>query len=116
MLRRAFIRNSLHLTCMTTTTCLIPKSTIHGVFDDVPFEAWDEIRDLVRDEFDGVAVVHDHKFPGSFHGRAFFPVPHYLLEIQSEEEDLGKIQERVNPLLEKLIDRYRRTVDVPAER
>ena len=106
--------SSITLTCMTDTISrAIPKVSENGVLE-LPRSAWAEIEQVADEEFGLAVSVHDHKTPGAFHGRPFVPFAHYLFEVTLEEEVIESFIERIDPLIEALIESHTQQPAVPA--
>ncbi|MCM2313911.1 MAG: hypothetical protein NDJ92_02000 [Thermoanaerobaculia bacterium] len=105
-----------HYPCTTTTmprniTCTIPKLRKEGYLDDVPDEAWEPARRAAREQFDAVLYVHDHPFPGSFHGREAVDWPHYLAEFFIPEDtpiEIETLSAVMDPFFAEVIAKYTR--------
>lgn len=112
---RSVVPPSLHPTCMTITRSrMIPKVSHRGTID-IPLEAFLEFRDSVEAEFDANIVVHDHSTPGAYHGGPFITVPHFVLDLIAEPDDIDDIIEKINPRVDRLIERHTRQVALPTE-
>ena len=108
---------SLTQLCMTNTISrAILKLSDDGVVD-IPSSAWAEIKQIGDEEFNAQISVHDHDAPGAFHGRPFVPFAHYLFEATLEEDvDIGDFIERIDPLIEALIESHTQQPVVPMAR
>ena len=98
-----------------TISRAILKISDDGVVE-IPSSAWAEIKQIGEDEFDAQIVVHDHDAPGAFHGRPFVPFAHYLFEATLEEGVLEDFIERIDPLIEALIESHTQQPVVPMAR
>jgi hypothetical protein len=89
---------------------VIPQVSERGRVS-IPAEEWDRIGQLLRDEFDGNAnfVVHDHIRPGAYHGGDYISVPHYLLQLEADEEELTSILAVIDPVIDEIIDTHTET-------
>lgn len=115
MTRRPAVSHFITPTCMTiTATRTIPQVSGEGT-TEVPYEAFDEVRSIVENESDVRIVIHNHETPGAFHGRDFVPVPHYLLELTGEEDELDAVISRIEPIVEDIIARHTRQFALPIE-
>ena len=112
---RSAVSLFLHPTCMTITrTRTIPQVSDEGT-TDIPFDAFADIQAVVQDEFDANIVLHNHSAAGSFHGRPYVNVAHYLLELTAEMDDVDEIISRIEPMVEDLIERHTRQLALPIE-
>ncbi|MGA8809595.1 MAG: hypothetical protein WB973_17125 [Thermoanaerobaculia bacterium] len=112
---RSAVSLFLHPTCMTITrTRIIPQVSTEGT-TDIPFDAFADIEAVVQNEFDANIAVHNHTAAGSFHGRPFVNVAHYLLELTAERDDIDEIISRIEPMVEDLIERHTRQLALPIE-
>jgi hypothetical protein len=98
-----------------TLSRAIKKVTENGVLE-IPRSAWAEIEQIANEEFGVTVSVHDHDKPGEYHGRAFVPFAHYLLEATLEPIAIGAFIERIDPLIEELIESHTQQPAVPAGR
>lgn len=92
-------------------TCTIHKIREEGFLDDVPDEAWEPARRAAREQFGAVLHVHDHQFPGSFHGREEVADAHYLAEFFLPEDkpiDIETLAAVMDPLFADVIAKYTR--------
>lgn len=112
---RSAVSLFLHHTCMTITrTRTIPQVSNEGT-TNIPFDAFADIQAVVQDEFDANLVIHNHSAAGSFHGRPYVNVAHYLLELTAEMDDIDEIISRIEPMVEDLIERHTRQLALPIE-
>jgi hypothetical protein len=101
---------------MKTSTLLIVtlKVTPDGIWN-IPPSAWDAVGRIVTEDFGASMKVHDHDSAGAFHG---FPDiswgPHYVLEIDVDEEKKAELMAEIMPLIDEIVKRYRREIPVPA--
>jgi hypothetical protein len=115
MTRRSAVSHFITPTCMTiTATRTIPQVSGEGT-TEVPYEAFDEVRSIVENESDVRIVIHNHEIPGAFHGRDYVPVPHYLLELTGEEDELDAVVSRIDPIVDDIIKRHTRQFALPIE-
>jgi hypothetical protein len=94
---------------------VIPAVTDDGQLA-IPPSAWNNIQQVAEEEFSAELSVHFHDGPGAFHGRKFVPFAHYLLEATLDEDQVENFIERIDPLIEDLIERSTRQPEVPAGR
>ncbi len=87
-----------------THTRVIPKTSDRGV-TTIPMEAFDEVIEIVQNDFDGRLMIHDHE-AGAYHGRPNVDVPHYLLELELEDDALFFVQLVIDPLIKAIIDEH----------
>jgi hypothetical protein len=100
---------------MTTISRAIPQLTDDGTVK-IPISAMADVRRIAEEEFNAVINFHDHQAPGSYHGREFVPVAHYLVEVMIDEEHVDAFIERVDPLIEDVIARHTEQPALPAGR
>jgi hypothetical protein len=99
-----------------TISKVIPTVTDDGLPIAIPRSAWNEIQEIAEDEFSAELEVHLHDSPGAFHDNPFVPFAHYLIEATLDDDQIEAFTERVDPLIEDLIERFTRQTEVPAER
>ena len=105
-----------HFSCMTTTiTRVIAKITDNGELD-IPANAWAELRTIAAEEFGATVKLHDHDLAGAFHGRPYVPFAHYLVEVTIDEDEVDNFVQRVEPVIDAIIDSHTQQVAIPAER
>ena len=106
--------HSPNTTCMTTTLSrAIPQLTEDGDLVLIPRAAWEDVILIAEEEFNAEISIHDHARPGAFHDLPFVPVPHYLIEVNMDEDRTDEFIERVNPLIEQLVERYTQQPSLP---
>lgn len=82
---------------------VIPKFSDRGILT-LSLDAWEPISARVAQQFDAVLRVHNHQRPGSYHGDAPVPVPHFLLELLAEDiEQIFAAMPIVDELVEALV-------------
>jgi hypothetical protein len=76
----------LHPTTMQRAITILPKPIPDDV-DDVPHDAWAVLARAMRTA--GVSVrVHEHPPHGAFHGEPEVPVPHLLIVLAAETDEM----------------------------
>ena len=98
-----------------TITRTIRKMTDDGQLT-IPPNAWAELRNIAAEEFGATVTLHDHDTPGVFHGRPYVPFAHYLVEVTIDEDAVESFIDRVEPVIDAIIDSHTQKVAVPAER
>jgi len=99
----------------STITLVIPTVTEDGLLA-IPRSAWDDIQQVAEEEFSAELEIHFHDGPGAFHDRPFVPFAHYLIEATLDDDQIEAFTERIDPLIEDLIERSTRQTEVPAAR
>jgi len=103
--------------CMTDTISrVIPLVTDDGLSVEIPYSAWDEIKRVAEDEFDAEISFHLHSEPGSYHGWPYVPFAHYLIEVTLDEALAEQFTDRVNPLINDLIESHTQQPAIPVGR
>lgn len=98
---------------MTTISRAIPQTTDDGTVE-IPISAWADVRKVAEEEFNATITFHDHTEPGSYHGRDFVPFAHYLVEVTLDAEQVDDFVERIDPLIDAVIERHTQQFVLPA--
>ncbi len=96
-----------------TVTRVIPKMNGESTLT-IDRAEWNPVERIVE-RLSGRVMIHDHRSAGAFHGRHFVPVPHYLLELEADPDQIDQIIEKIDPLVNEIIVRNIHTNTVPAQ-
>jgi|GEM_PF-1423352 len=99
-----------------TISLVIPTVTDDGLPVAIPRSAFDGIGQVAEDEFEAEMGFHLHTGPGSYHGQPFVPFAHYLIEATLDDDLIEAFKERIDPLIDDLVERFTQQLEVPAER
>jgi len=87
-----------------TLSRVLPRFTSTGYLD-VPSSGWIPLRTLLAERFSATLHVHEHG-AGEYHGRAFEPLPHVLIEVTLDEDSkIESVIDAIDPMIEEIIDR-----------
>jgi hypothetical protein len=101
--------------CMTNSIRrVIPTISDDGDRVEIPYAAWAEIERVAEEEFNAEISFHLHEEPGAYHGFPYVPYAHYSVEVELEEELVDAFRDRINPLMNDLIESHTQQLAVPA--
>lgn len=87
-----------------TLSRVLPRFSSTGYLD-VPSSEWIPLRTLLAERFSATLHVHEHG-AGEYHGRAFEPLPHLLIEVTLDEDsNIESVIDAIDPMIEEIIDR-----------
>lgn len=95
---------------------VIPVITDDGDRVEIPYFAWADIALVAEEEFDAEISFHLHPEPGAYHGFPYVPFAHYSIEVTLDEERVEAFKERINPLVNEIIERHTQQLEVPVGR
>lgn len=86
-----------------TLSRVIPRFTPAGYLE-VPTNEWLPLRALLAERFSATLHVHEHG-AGEYHGRAFEPLPHLLIEVTLDEDsNIESVINAIDPMIEEIIN------------
>ncbi|HYC90565.1 MAG TPA: hypothetical protein VEO54_15215 [Thermoanaerobaculia bacterium] len=95
---------------------VIPVITDDGDRVEIPYFAWADVAHVAEEEFDAEISFHLHPEPGAYHGFPYVPFAHYSIEVTLDEERVEAFKERINPLVNEIIESHTKQLGVPVGR
>lgn len=87
-----------------TLSRVLPRFSSTGYLN-VPSSEWIPLRTLLAERFSATLHVHEHG-AGEYHGRAFEPLPHLLIEVTLDEDsNIESVIDAIDPMIEEIIAR-----------
>jgi hypothetical protein len=90
----------------TKMSRIIPAVTEDGTPIDIPRSAWNEIEQVVHEEFGTYLAVSYQPIAGMYAGGPEVPFAHYLLAVTLDQNQIEAFIARMDPLINDVVARH----------